>query len=196
MTDSARWDSGVDALEFMAQQHAQIKDLMGLVRSSAGETREQRFYDLRLLLAVHEAGEERVVHPQVRRELPSHDDHKVAERLSEELKIKDAVLLLEKLDMDSTRFETAFDAFTDKVLTHFANEETVEWPLLRHSEDVATLRKLTAALRESERAASPRPHPGVEGSKANARMVSFVKMLDEARDKLSGKHPRRPSDLT
>jgi len=180
----------------MAQQHVQIKDMLESVRDSAGDTREQRFYNLRLLLALHEAGEERVVHPQVRRELPSHDDHQVAERLSEELKIKDAVLMLEKMDMDSTQFESSFRALIKQVLSHFANEESVEWPLLRHGEDVATLRKLAEALRESERAASPRPHPGVEGSRANARMVSFVRMVDEARDRISGKHPERPADLS
>ena len=196
MTSSEPWDSGIDALELMAQQHVQIKDMLESVRDSAGDTREQRFYNLRLLLALHEAGEERVVHPQVRRELPSHDDHQVAERLSEELKIKDAVLMLEKMDMDSTQFESSFRALIKQVLSHFANEESVEWPLLRHGEDVATLRKLAEALRESERAASPRPHPGVEGSRANARMVSFVRMVDEARDRISGKHPERPADLS
>ena len=85
----------VDIVEFLSAQHGQIKDLMGLVRSSTGDAREQWFYDLRLLLALHEAAEERVVHPQVRRDLPQDDHQLVEERLIEELKIKDAVLILE-----------------------------------------------------------------------------------------------------
>ena len=78
---------------------------------------------------------------------------------------------------------------------HQTNEENEEWPVLRESEDVATLHKMTAAAREAEEVAPTRPHPGVEGGRANTRMVSFVRMLDSARDKLSGKHPHRPPGL-
>ena len=55
-------------IRVLLTQHAQISNLFAAVREATGDERQERFDDLRELLAVHEAGEEAVLRPISRKD--------------------------------------------------------------------------------------------------------------------------------
>src|SRR5689334_12104205 len=94
-----RVDSAHDVVEFLKAQHQQVKALFATVTSASGSEREQAFFELRRLLAVHETAEEEVVHPRAKSEL-SDGETVVAARLEEEHDAKEVLAELEKLDVN------------------------------------------------------------------------------------------------
>lgn len=61
--------SPTDVVEFLVDQHDRIKSLFDKTLSSSGSQRTDAFLALRRLLAVHETGEEEIVHPRAKRKL-------------------------------------------------------------------------------------------------------------------------------
>lgn len=89
--------SFIDALVF---QHQRILTLFDRVLATEAEDRDEAFFELRRLLAVHEAAEEVVVHPRARREIDS-GESVVADRLEEEESAKRTLTELEQMDIQS-----------------------------------------------------------------------------------------------
>ena len=75
------------------------------VFSASSDTRRvsTAFTELRQLLAVHETAEEMVVHPRVRHEVDSGDDHRRRAPV-EEHDSKEMLSALEAMDIDSPEF--------------------------------------------------------------------------------------------
>ena len=182
----AQVDSAQDVVAFLKAQHDQIKSLFQQVTSLTGSEREEKFVELRRLLAVHETAEEEVVHPRAKSEI-ANGDKIVSARLEEEHDAKEALAELEKLDVDSTEFETRFRAFQADVLAHAAAEESDEFPKLEAQLDDEQLAKMRNAVRMAEATAPTRPHAGVESKAANMMAGPFAAMLDRARDMIRGK---------
>lgn len=179
-------NSGQDVVSFLKAQHEQIKTLFGSVIAQTGSQREETFLELRRLLAVHETAEEEVVHPRAKSEI---DDGAaiVDARLHEENEAKEALAELEKLDVDSTEFETKFRTLQSDVLAHAEAEEQQEFAKLAAELDTAQLERMRNAVKLAESTAPTRPHAGVESKGANMLVGPFASMLDRARDAINGK---------
>jgi hemerythrin superfamily protein len=179
-------DSAKDVVDFLKGQHEQIKGLFGQVIASSGKAREEAFVELRRLLAVHETAEEEIVHPRAKREL-SNGESVVEARLHEEHEAKEALAELEKLDVDSSEFETKFATLQKDVIAHAEAEEQQEFAKLQAELEDDQLEKMRNAVKMAESMAPTRPHAGVESAPANALAGPFAMMLDRARDAIMGK---------
>ena len=158
-----------DVVEYLVDQHEEMKGLMSRVLSAHGEQRQHAFDAVRAALARHEAAEEAVVRP-LTREAPGGEDQAAA-RDGEEDRAEDALATLEQLDVDSSAFETQFRELQDAVLGHADMEETQEFPLLRRSHGPEALRAARVAVERAE--AGERPAPVGHGT--------FASMLERAR---------------
>jgi hemerythrin superfamily protein len=184
MTRNTHIQSSSDVVSFLTDQHAQVKALFELVETATGSGREQAFYDLRRLLAVHETAEEQIVHPRAKREIPGGEDI-VSARLDEEHEAKETLATLEKMDLSSAEFDAAFATFRTAVLAHAEAEEQQEFARLQSELDEDTLDRMRRAAEVAEKMAPTRPHAGVESATANTLVGPFAAMLDRARDAMS-----------
>jgi hemerythrin superfamily protein len=174
-----------DVVTFLKSQHKEIESLMQRVSTSHGQERQDAWDELRRLLAVHETAEEEIVHPRARRALE--DGEQVVEaRLAEEHKGKQAIAELEKLDVDSTDFDTKFAQLVQEVKAHAEAEEHTEFERIAQVLDDEQLQGMRRAVQLAERMAPTHPHAGVESATANMLAGPFAAMMDRARDLLSG----------
>lgn len=178
--------SGVDVVAFLKEQHEQIKELFTRVNGTRGEAREEAFYSLRRLLAVHETAEEEIVHPAARKAL-SDGESLVNARLQEENEAKKLLAALEDLDVDSTEFQTQLSTLERAVLAHARAEEELEFSRLESVFDQSRLQRMKKAAEFAEKAAPTRPHAGVESRASNLLVGPFAAMIDRTRDMFSGK---------
>ena len=177
--------SGIDVVTFLKGQHEEIKAGFIDVLASRGEKRQDAFYALRRLLAVHETAEEEIVHPAARSELPN-GEAIVNARLQEESEAKDALSELEKLDLDSAKFETELGVLRTNVIAHAESEERLEFDALVDKLDQSRLESMRRAVTFAESVAPTRPH-GVQSAAGNLLLGPFASMLDRARDAIAGK---------
>lgn len=181
-----RVDNAHDVVAFLKAQHEQIKQLFSQVASATGSEREEKFVELRRLLAVHETAEEEIVHPRAKQEIAGGESI-VSARLEEENEAKQALTELEKIDVETSEFEVKFEELRKDVLAHAEAEETQEFTKLEQELDSDQLEKMRNAVKLAESMAPTRPHPGVESKAANLTAGPFAMMLDRARDAISGK---------
>lgn len=174
-----------DVVEFLTQQHSEIKAGFSRTLESSGQSRAQAFFDLRRLLAVHETAEEEIVHPRARTEIPN-GTAIVDDRLQEENRAKVALAELESLDVDSPEFVTKLATLRDAVVEHAEHEEREEFARLADALDDNQLERMGRAARLAEAIAPTRPHAGVESASANVMVGPFASMLDRARDWIVG----------
>jgi hemerythrin superfamily protein len=179
-------DTAEDVVAFLKAQHERIKGMFDAVTNTAGDERDAAFVQLRQLLAVHETAEEEIVHPRAKRELAD-GEAVVAARLREEHDAKQKLAALEKLDVDSSEFMSAFREFQADVLAHAEAEEHDEFAQLAAELDDEQLQKMRNTVKTAEALAPTRPHPGVESPAANLVAGPFAMMLDRARDAIKGK---------
>jgi hypothetical protein len=175
-----------DVVEFLKEQHHEIKTALGRVLSTHGAERSKAFFALRRLMAVHETAEEEIVHPAARRALPN-GEAIVGARLQEEHQVKRMLAELEKLDLDSVEFDSHFQELTKDVIAHAEAEEYEELEKLGAGLDKGRLERMRKAAEFAEVVAPTRAHPGVESATANMLMGPFAAMIDRSRDALSRK---------
>ncbi len=180
-------DSGNDVVSFLKAQHQRVKGLFSRVLSSKGEAREEAFFALRRLMAIHETAEEEIVHPAARRALQG-GEAVVAARLREENEAKTVLSELETIDVDSAEFETKLRKLQSAVLAHAESEETLEFSRLAGVLDADKLKRMRKAVELAEAIAPTRPHAGIESQAGNMIAGPFAAMVDRTRDALSGKH--------
>src|SRR5919205_713285 len=160
-------DAG-DVIEFLLNQHQQVRGLLDDVLAASGEERQQYFDTVREMLARHETAEEMIVRPLTRK-APGGED--VAEhRMHEENEAKEVLADLEKMDVSSAEFTTKFE----------------EFPLLRQNTDPEALVKARDRVKRAEAMAPTHPHPSAKSTAANYVAGPFAAMLDRARDAFSG----------
>lgn len=176
-------NSAQDVVTLLTQQHEQIKALFKQVLSSSGEQREQSFFELRKLLAVHETAEEQVVHPKARDEVPG-GEAIVDARLTEEQEAKEALAALEDMDIDSAEFTTKLTALQKDVVAHAEKEEHEEFNKLSDVLSADDLHKMATMVAAVEKIAPTRPHPDVKGRAANLIGAPFASMIDRVKDAL------------
>lgn len=179
-----------DVVGLLLDQHRQIKELFGQVRSASGSEREQAFEDLVRLLAVHETAEEELVHP-VAREVVDNGAAVVDDRLAEEDEAKHELAELYDLGVDHPEFDVRIARLAESVTKHAELEESREFQVLRQRLDVAQLHDMHGAVMVAERAAPTRPHPEV-GESAPANLVAGppLAVFDRVRDAIRDRKKR------
>ncbi len=176
--------SPIDVIDFLTDQHEQIKSLFTETLALSGEERERAFRDLRRLLAVHETAEEEIVHPRAKHKVPGGE--KIVEaRLEEENAAKKALAELESLEIDSKDFTSKLTKLRDAVIAHAEHEEAEEFAKLGAELSSKELERMGEVAKLAEAVAPTRPHPGVESQAANLIVGPFAAMLDRARDVIS-----------
>jgi truncated hemoglobin YjbI len=178
--------SPTEVVDFLTNQHEQIKSLFAKTLSASGEAREKAFIDLRRLLAVHETVEEEIVHPRAKRKI-ANGEAVVRQRLEEEHEAKVVLQRLEKFDVDSVEFTQLLTELRDAVLAHSNQEEKDEFARLGQELSSHELESMGRAAKLAEAIAPTRPHAGVESQLANLVAGPFAAMLDRARDTIIGK---------
>jgi hypothetical protein len=173
-----------DVVDFLLDQHQQIRGLLSDVLDVRGPERQRAFDEVRELLARHETGEEMVLRPLTRK---TPDGSPVADaRFAEENEAKEVLARLEHMDVDGAEFESTFTGFRLSVVDHAAAEERDEFPLLRRDHDADTLVRARGRLERAEKMAPTHPHPSARSTTANYVAGPFAAMLDRARDAFSG----------
>ena len=171
-----------DVVRLLTDQHNLIKDMFDdVIHASGPKARDKAFTDLRQLLAVHETGEEMVVHPRARNEITD-GDAVIDARLQEEHAAKEQLSKLESMDIDSQEFLDELVALRDAVIDHAEHEEREEFDKLQREWGDEDRKRMASAVRAVEAIAPTRPHPGVESAKLNFAVGPFASMLDRARD--------------
>jgi hemerythrin superfamily protein len=179
-----------DVVDFLKQQHQEIKGLFASVLAARGLERQDAFFELRRLMAIHETAEEEVVHPAARR-ARGIGENVVADRLREEHEAKTALSALEQMDVASSEFEIKLRTLQAAVFAHAAAEESEEFANLSDELDEDRLRQMRKAVQFAESIAPTRSYPGIESAVANRLIGPFVALVDRARDALG----RRESDV-
>jgi hemerythrin superfamily protein len=175
-------DAG-DVIEFLLNQHQQVRGLLDDVLAATGEDRRHYFDNVREMLARHETAEEMIIRPLTRK---APGGEQVAEgRMDEENEAKEVLASLEKMDVDSAEFAQKFREFRQSVLDHAQAEETQEFPLLRQNNDPDALVKARDRVKRAEDMAPTHPHPSAKSTAANYVAGPFAAMLDRARDAFS-----------
>src|SRR5689334_5322971 len=119
-----------DAVDFLIEQHNQVKSLFEQIASATPANRRQPFEAVVRALAVHETAEEEVVWPVVRKRVPNGAELAKA-RMEEEDQAKKALSGLEKVDPGSDDFIPLFTRVAEMVLEHAQHEERDVFPQLR-----------------------------------------------------------------
>jgi hemerythrin superfamily protein len=185
MTENVRVvkDDASDVIEFLLNQHQQVKGLLDDVLASTGEERQRYFDTVREMLARHETAEEMIVRPLTRK---APGGEQVAQgRMDEENEAKVVLADLEKMEVDSPAFTAKFTEFRTSVLAHAEHEEREEFPLLRQNTDPEALVKARDRVKRAEEMAPTHPHPSAKTTAMNYVAGPFAAMLDRARDAFS-----------
>jgi len=109
----------------------------------------------------------------------------VGARLREEKEAKQVLADLEKLDPDSSDFDTKLRGLQKSVIAHAGAEEREEFARLGNQLEPARLVRMRKAVEFTEAVAPTRPHPGVESPLANLLVGPFASMIDRTRDAFS-----------
>jgi hemerythrin superfamily protein len=172
-------DAG-DVIEFLMNQHQQVRGLLDDVLAAEGEQRQGYFDAVREMLARHETAEEMILRPLTRK-APGGEE--VAEgRMQEENEAKEVLASLEKMDVAGAEFIAKFSEFRRSVLDHAEAEETQEFPLLRQNTDAEALQQARDRVKRAEAMAPTHPHPSAKTTTMNYVAGPFAAMLDRARD--------------
>ncbi len=121
-----------DVVEIVLEQHVAAKKGMTEVSNASGEQRSELFVALAPVLAAHEAAEEAVIYPALRK-LGAEGTKVAAERTREEQAADQTLTELKGMDAASAEFGTTFESFMADVLAHAEKEEAEVLPLLKSS---------------------------------------------------------------
>jgi hypothetical protein len=113
-----------DVVEFLTDQHEQVKELLPTVLDGSGDERSKAFAEVRRYLALHETIEQTVIHPKAKKDVSS---DVVDERISEEEEATDAITELEGMALDSEDFEQHYARLMLDVIEHAEHEEHEEF---------------------------------------------------------------------
>jgi hemerythrin superfamily protein len=145
MAHGTRTNGSKDVIDFLKEQHEQIKGMFEDVISAKGPERERLFRNLQDLMLAHEAAEEKVVHPAAKRAIHG-GDAEVAARLVEEQQAKKTLAALDELDVRSKEFEDRLRVLQSAVLRHAKSEEKEEFDKLANELDERKLKAMRAQV--------------------------------------------------
>jgi hemerythrin superfamily protein len=140
-----------DVIDEILADHAEIKRLLSEVADGRGSGRAGAFDELARIIAMHEAAEQAVVHP----EMEQLDDAVADKRLDEEAKGDAMLERLRAMSVTDAEFDALFAKFSTAVLRHAEHEENEEHPRLRAGVDPDRLTELADEFIAAEDEADP-----------------------------------------
>ncbi|MGI5240849.1 hemerythrin domain-containing protein [Dactylosporangium sp. CA-139066] len=174
-----------DVVDVLLEQHREIKGLFERIATAQDKQKQELFYDLVRLLAVHESAEEQIVHPEARRAIGEGGERVVEARLHEEAAAKRVLSDLYELGVEHPEFDARMAEFAQDVVEHATHEEQEEFPRLRERVDPDKLRRMVSVFEAAEKVAPTRPHPAAgESATANLLLGPPVAVFDRIRDAL------------
>ncbi|MHA6795615.1 ester cyclase [Pseudonocardia bannensis] len=183
-----------DVVALLIRQHQLIRELCDEVAAAPPAGRGDPFQRLVRLMAVHEAVEEEIVHPYVRRRVAG-AAAVVKDRLEEERDAKQILVKLDSLGPESPEFIPLFQRFRESVIAHAESEERSEFTELREQARPSLRRAMAAAAKVATALAPTHPHPGVESASRNILVGTPLAMIDRARDLVREALPPRAAAL-
>jgi hemerythrin superfamily protein len=172
-----------DVVDLLLDQHRAIRQLCDQVSATAAAEREQAFRSLVRLLAVHEAVEEELVHPYVKRRVDGAQEA-VADRVEEEREVNKMLVALDTLGPVNIGFDGLFATFRTALLAHAEKEESSEFAGLRAATQPAERSAMARAVKVASALAPTHPHPGNESAPRALLVGTPMAMIDRARDLL------------
>ncbi|TKK90835.1 hemerythrin domain-containing protein [Herbidospora galbida] len=136
-----------DVVALLTGQHEEIIALFPQAAES-----EQAFRRLARLLTAHEAAEQEVVHPHVRRQGGGRDSM-IDDRLREEHEIKRQLSALDEMGTGHPDFPAQLESLRIEVLAHARAEERYEFSCLATLEEQARTSMIIALTATTSRAA-------------------------------------------
>ncbi|WP_299557766.1 hemerythrin domain-containing protein [uncultured Mycolicibacterium sp.] len=190
----------MDALTFLRQDHEAVLGMLEVLEDAparpgpATEGLDTLVTNLVIAESRHEAIEEQLFWPEVRRALDDGDalaDHAVEqEQLGKQL--------LQRLDEGSPgepAYHAALQEFVQLAREHIRFEQDVVWPRVRAAVDPARLEEIGENLLKAKEVAPTRPHPNTPpGGAAQLTMGTVAGAVDHVRDRISGRHRKNPPD--
>lgn len=176
---------GQDVVDLLLARHREAEGLMeDYERSTAvPDVRAAALAELRRRLSIHEAVEEQLVHPLVRRQLP--DGHRlVAEVLAQEQEAKRLLAALEEQDPGGDDHQELARRLFEGVRHHAHTEETLLFPALRLHLGPRERTRLGAMVERAERLAPTHPHPHAPSTGPGVVGMPVVGVLDRALDRV------------
>ncbi|GAA3387698.1 hemerythrin domain-containing protein [Cryptosporangium minutisporangium] len=156
-------DVDLEAVDFLVNQHAQIRAGLREVASAHGPAKAAAFADLRRLITVHETAEQLVLHPRMR-DFEDADELQVDTLLVQERHGTELLAELDRLDPASDEFDARFTRLAVEIIAHADHEELEEFPLVRERLDADERLRMGRALRVAEAAAPRHPQPAAQGA--------------------------------
>jgi hemerythrin superfamily protein len=176
---------GEDVVDLLLSRHAEAERLMADYERSTAvpEVRRAALRELRRRLSIHEAVEEQLVHPLVRRQLP--DGHRLAvEVLGQEREAKKLLAAIQDTSPGSDEHEELVRRLFAGVREHAGTEETLVFPALRLHLGPRERMRLGAMVERAERLAPTRPHPHAPSHGPGVAGMPVVGVYDRARDRV------------
>lgn len=170
-----------DVVSLITQDHAAVKMRFAEFDTVSPESRSELFWKLTDQLVRHEAAEQEIVYPAIKR-LPG-GEPLVAARMKEEEEAEAMLAKLEHLDASSLEFMGALGDLRIAVLDHAQQEEAEVLPLLVVNESMAALTLLGQKFKGAKLAAPNRPHPHLpHGPHANKVLGPVTAFIDRLRE--------------
>ena len=184
-----------DAFEVLAQDHAEVRQLLaqlelGAIRQgSAGAEQLAKRKELADRLVIeesrHEAVEEMYFWPAVREHLPN-GDQLADTAIGQEDEGKEVLDELDKLHAGEAEFEKLLAEFTGAAREHIDFEETQVWPGLRAALTAEQSQEIGSKMEAGKKTAPTRPHPRTPSSPGALKATGpVVAAADKARDAIT-----------
>lgn len=148
----------MDITERLTDDHTRIRTLMARVATADESDRDELFRELVAELAAHEAAEEAVLWPVVRRELTG--GATMADgRIAEEREAEEALAEMEGVDPTTGEFMARFAQLRIDVERHASHEEAQVFPALEEELADYRLTELDEQLQRAKAVGPTHPHP-------------------------------------
>ena len=145
--------TSIDMTEVVLSQHKDVAARLSEVLNKTGSDRSEEFESLAEFLAVHEAAEESVIYPALRK-LGDEGTRIADDRTREEGVASYVLTKLKGFDPGSAEFEKTFTEFSAKVHEHAASEEAEVLPLLNSTTNSEQRQEMGDALLASQHGVS------------------------------------------
>jgi hemerythrin superfamily protein len=176
---------GEDVVDLLLARHREADRLIeDYERATAvPAVRQGALRELMRRLSIHEAVEEQLVHPLVRRQLP--DGHRlVVEVLGQEQQAKELLAAIEDAQPGTDDFEDLVRRLFEGVRAHAHTEETLVFPALRLHLGPRERMRLGAMVERAERLAPTHPHPHAPSHGPGVVGMPVVGVFDRTRDRV------------
>lgn len=192
----------MDALTFLRADH---EGVLGMIESlergrgnSDAELQSRNHLATSLVMAAsqHEAVEEQLFWPAVRKVLPDGDE--LADRaIGQEDAAKRLLQQIEDSEAGAPEFEQALTEFIGAMREHIEFEQSQVWPRFEQAEPPQDSEDLGREMAAAKKLAPTRPHPAAPSSAGAQKMAGPVAAaVDKARDVVSGRKSDQPPDPT